>query len=274
MASCPQPTSGTTAPASAATSHPNPAEVFARFFELWLQEQQHDLQSLRAAASSKNQDHILQPLVDRVLGHYENYYCYKSASAKRDVLPMFSPSWISSVEHLFLWVGGYRPTVAFHLLYSKSGLQLEAQLAQLICGLSTHDLADLSPEQFARIDSLQRRTVQLEREISEEEARVQETVADAEMVELVDAITEAGRTGGDEEGRGRMQPEMEKREVRMERVLEQADRLRLDTLKGLVEILRPEQAVHFLTAAAELHLRVHEFGKSKDPERAGAAEEQ
>ena len=35
--------------------------------------------------------------------------------------------------------------------------------------------------------------------------------------------------------------------------------------------LKPVQAVHFLIAAAELHLKVHEFGKSKDAAAAAAA---
>jgi hypothetical protein len=32
----------------------------------------------------------------------------------------------------------------------------------------------------------------------------------------------------------------------------------------VVALLRPAQAVHFLLAAAELHLAVHDFGRRKD----------
>jgi hypothetical protein len=32
----------------------------------------------------------------------------------------------------------------------------------------------------------------------------------------------------------------------------------------VVALLRPPQAVHFLVAAAELHLSVHDFGRRKD----------
>ncbi|KAJ6929245.1 protein DOG1-like 4 [Populus alba x Populus x berolinensis] len=47
-------------------------------------------------------------------------------------------------------------------------------------------------------------------------------------------------------------------------ILQVADDLRLRTLKGVLEILTPIQAVHFLIAAAELHSRLHDWGKKKD----------
>lgn len=76
------------------------------------------------------------------------------------------------------------------------------------------------------------------------------------MVEL------AGK-GGMDAAEG-MEREMEAKAEGMKRVLEMADGLRLETLRGVVGLLRPAQAVHFLVAAAELHLTVHEFGRRKD----------
>ncbi|KAL7255255.1 hypothetical protein ACSBR1_009418 [Camellia fascicularis] len=38
----------------------------------------------------------------------------------------------------------------------------------------------------------------------------------------------------------------------------------LRTLKEVVDILSAIQAVHFLITAAELHLRLHEWGKKSD----------
>ncbi|RWV93111.1 hypothetical protein BHE74_00002546 [Ensete ventricosum] len=240
-------------------------EHFAKFFECWLAEQERDLQVLRTAAASASEELRLRPLVDRVLGHYEYYYRAKAASLRRHVFPMCSPTWKSSTENLFLWAGGWRATMAFHLLYSKSGLQLEPRLLELVCGNPTRDLADLSLDQLERIDGLHRQTVRLEKEISEEEAQVQESVADARMVELTHALAESEEVEADA-----MEQEMKKKRDRMNQVLQRADQLRLETLKGLVEILKPVQAVHFLIAAAELHLKVHEFGKSKDAAAAAA----
>ncbi|XLR40971.1 hypothetical protein S83_025631 [Arachis hypogaea] len=109
--------------------------------------------------------------------------------AKHDVLAMLSPTWRSSLEDAFLWIGGWRPTMAFHLLYSKAGLQFEAKLDELLQGLRTSDLGDLSATQLAQIDEIQKRTIAEEREITDMMATHQETVADASMVELSHAVS-------------------------------------------------------------------------------------
>ncbi|XP_072984611.1 protein DOG1-like 3 isoform X2 [Typha latifolia] len=217
-------------------------EYFADFFEQRMSEQSRDLADLRrAAGNSDDADGSLRHLVERVVGHYEYYYRAKAASARCDVLPMFSPTWTSSTENLFLWAGGWRPSTAFHLLYSKSGLQLEAELDQILL--------------LNRIDQCHRRTLSREKEISEEAATVQEEVA--KMVEIAAHVPGGGKDA-------EMEGEMAGKREGMRRVLEKADELRLETIKAVVGILRPIQAVHFLIAAAELHLAVHGFGKRKD----------
>ncbi|KAI0497390.1 hypothetical protein KFK09_020614 [Dendrobium nobile] len=257
---------------------PNPSDNFANFFESWLADQNRDLHSLLTAVSSpppRNReeaaahDEHLRPLVSTVLNRYEDYYHAKQAFARRDVLPMFTPTWTSSTENLLLWAGGWRPTMIFQLLYSKCGIQVESHLDDLIGGAITWNLADVDAEQLHRIDKLHQATLKREKEISEEEAAAQEKVADEQMVKLSHVITEMG--GGEE----MMEEEMKAKREAMVDVLRKADFLRIETLKGLVEILRPIQAVHFLIAAAELHLRVHEFGtrKDKDKDKDADAEE-
>ncbi|PNT69781.1 hypothetical protein BRADI_2g00210v3 [Brachypodium distachyon] len=226
-------------------------EPFTKFFGCWISEQSRDLAALReaaAAASSSSAD--LRRLVDRVLGHYEHYYRAKSAAAAADVRAMFAPSWISTTESLYLWCGGWRPTAALHLLYSKSGAQLEAQLPAFLDGtgsLRGDDLGGLSADQLHAADQLQRRTIGREREI-------EEAAAAAQMVELATGAMEAAG----------LEREMEAKAEGMRRVLEMADGLRLDTMRAVVALLRPPQAVHFLLAAAELHLAVHHLGRRKD----------
>ncbi|KAL8063994.1 hypothetical protein ABFX02_01G062600 [Erythranthe guttata] len=51
------------------------------------------------------------------------------------------------------------------------------------------------------------------------------------------------------------------------RVLQMADDLRLKTLKELILILTPIQGAYFLIAAAELHLKIHHWGKNRDTSR-------
>lgn len=84
---------------------------------------------------------------------------------------------------------------------------------------------------------------------------MQEALATATMVEL------AGGGGMDAEA---MEREMKSKAEGMKQVLQMADTLRLDTMREVVALLRPAQAVHFLIAAAELHLTVHRFGRLKD----------
>jgi hypothetical protein len=91
---------------------------------------------------------------------------------------------------------------------------------------------------------------------------VQEALATAEMLELA---------GGDGVDADAMEREMQTKADGMRRVLEMADDLRLETMRGVVALLRPAQAVHFLLAAAELHLAVHDFGRRKDGHADNAA---
>ncbi|OWM69412.1 hypothetical protein CDL15_Pgr013873 [Punica granatum] len=266
--------------ASAIRNGSSARETFHKFFECWLIEQNQYLQELisasSAAAASTNADHpnhdaILQPLIDRVVRHYDHYYRAKSQCREQDVLSMFSPSWRSSLEDAFLWVGGWRPSMAFHLLYSKSGLQVEAQLADLIRGLSTRDLADLSPNQLSQVDELHRRTISKEKEITEKLAKQQETVADSSMVELSHVVTEMlqsrdipGTTENDDRVDQQVKSALVSKEEGLEEILKRADNLRLRTIKDILNILSPTQGVHFLIAAAELHLRFHDWGKKHD----------
>ncbi|OWM69411.1 hypothetical protein CDL15_Pgr013872 [Punica granatum] len=255
-------------------------ESFRRFFECWLVEQNQQLQELISASSSvafANSNHpdadaILQPLIDRVVRHYEHYYQAKSRCAEQDVLSMFSPSWRSSLEDAFLWIGGWRPSMAFHLLYSKSGHQLEAQLAELIRGLSTGDLADLSPDQLSRVDKLHQRTITEEKKISEKLGKHQETVADSSTVELSHVMSDMlqNRDVPGNRSLDNIEEQIENtlvsKEEGLQKILKKADELRLRTLKDILNILGLTQAVHFLIAAAELHLRFHDWGKKRDDE--------
>ncbi|XP_047982917.1 protein DELAY OF GERMINATION 1-like [Salvia hispanica] len=234
-------------------------ENFQEFYTKWIGEQRQQigillLASKSPSSSSSSSSPPLSVLVTRTLAHYEEYYATKSKCAKTDVFLLLSPPWTSRLEHAFIWIGGWRPTAAFHLLYSKSGLQLEARLSSG-AQAEAAGLGNLSARQLGLIDELQRSTVREERRITEKEAKQQETVADAEMVELSGAdVVEEERVGlalkGKEEG--------------FEKVLRSADRLRMETLKAVVGILSPMQAVHFLIAAGELHLSLHEWGREKD----------
>ncbi|KAL2941843.1 Protein DOG1-like 3 [Bienertia sinuspersici] len=239
-------------------------EPFSEFCKRRFLEQKQDLDELKLAATNKSSNWDLRGLVRRVMCHYKNYYRVKSKSVKLNVLHMLAAAWMSPLEHAFLWIGGWRPTTAFHLLYSIIGLQLEAQLSELLAQRSTNrELSDLLPSQLIRIDELQMQTVKEERDLTEALATLQETLADSSMVELSHVTIELIR--GDDsdsvnEHYQRVKSKLGIKEDKLKEVFWKADNLRLRTLKNVVDILSPIQAVHLLIGAAELHLKLHEWG--------------
>ncbi|OIT21218.1 PREDICTED: protein DELAY OF GERMINATION 1-like [Nicotiana attenuata] len=253
-------------------------KTFHKFFETWLAEQKQELKVLVSASRDVSKgnnnvvdERVLVPLIKRVIQHYEGYYGEKSKYIEEDVFGMLNPTWRSNLEGAFLWIGGWRPSMAFHLLYSKSGLQFEACLPQLIRGITTGDLGDLSPDQIGKVDELQKKTIWEEKNSSEKLARVQESVADASMVELSHIVTQLMMISGSGGGGGggkildeEVEANLATKEEGLVIILQKADNLRLNTLKEILAILTPTQAIHFLIAAAELHLRLHEWGKIKD----------
>ncbi|PWA78340.1 DOG1 domain-containing protein [Artemisia annua] len=249
------------------------SQIFHQFFDHWLIELGTNLEQLVSAANhnkdNNHDDSNLRHLIDKSVKHYEEFYKAKSDSAKGDVKAMFRPPWLTSLEDAFLWIAGWRPTTAIHLLYSKSGLQLEARLDESVpVLLRTGDLGDLSLHQINRVDELQRKTIRAERAITEKMAKLQESAADSFMVDLSSAASENLRKNdGDgevKEGVGTLNSLLESKEDKLEEVLHMADGLRMETLKSVVGILTPIQAVHFLIAAAELHLRIHDWGQKRD----------
>uniref|UniRef100_A0A2N9ILC8 DOG1 domain-containing protein n=1 Tax=Fagus sylvatica TaxID=28930 RepID=A0A2N9ILC8_FAGSY len=213
-------------------------ESFPRFYEHWLLEQNKYLEDLISVFKLHNKSidtntSQTSTLINQVIEHYEHYYEVMSRWAKQYVLGMLTPSWTSTLEEGFMWIGGWRPTMAFHLLYSKSGLQLEDQLADFIRGLSTGDLGDLSPTQLNQTRPW-----------------------------LNSELMRSGGGGGDQEEQVRLA--LLPKEEGLEKILQKADDLRLRTLKAILDVVTPVQAVHFLIAAAELHLRLHDWRKKKD----------
>ncbi|KAL2528302.1 transcription factor-related [Forsythia ovata] len=200
---------------------------------------------------------VLRPALHCAVQHYEHYYKAKARWAKHNVLTMFNPSWMTTLENAFLWIGGWRPSMAFHLLYSKSGQQFEARISELIRGVSTGDLGDLSPCQLSQVDELQRKTIREEKDISEKQAKLQETIADSSVVELshvASELTRGGEAVGDGIDEGRVEATLAAKEEGLVEVLQRADELRMKTLKEILNILTPVQGVHFLIAAAEVTL--------------------
>uniref|UniRef100_A0ACD5T7G2 Uncharacterized protein n=1 Tax=Avena sativa TaxID=4498 RepID=A0ACD5T7G2_AVESA len=211
-------------------------EAATRRFRLWFRGLRSLRRDLRAARWADNPAQ-LSKLVDGYVSHFSDY-C--AARAELDPVWTLTAPWASPVERgAAYWLGGWRPTTLVHLLYTESSRRFEAQLPDLLLGVRSGNLGDLSPAQLGQIDELQRRTVAQEDELAREMAAVQEGHGAVGPDGELDVDGLVGRVGA---------------------VLAGADALRLRAMKRAVEILEPAQAAELLVAAADMEIGFREFG--------------
>ncbi|XP_021895752.1 protein DELAY OF GERMINATION 1-like [Carica papaya] len=203
-------------------------------------------------------------LSQKIIQRFQDYADKRLELCRKDTSPFFAPSWNSSLENSLLWIAGCRPSSYFRLLYALCGFNLEAHVLDALHGASTSraasfdSLRKLSGEQLAMVDDLRTKTIREEDKLSKRLASSQEDTAD-QPFSLI-----AIELGSVDEESERVNKELDEQEMVMTNILEDADKLRLNTLKGLLDILKPQQAVDFLAAGKKLHLCMHEWGKRRD----------
>ncbi|KAL7216696.1 hypothetical protein ACSBR1_028600 [Camellia fascicularis] len=221
---------------------------FHRFYQTWFDHLRRLVDQLTQAPrppTTEEDQHILHQLVHMVTSHYAEYYRVKSLAAKHDVFSLFAAPWSTSLERSLHWIAGWRPTTAFHLIYTESSIRFESHVVDILRGLRTGDLGDLSPGQFRRVSELQCDTVREENAITDELSEWQDGSSDIlGMCANLDGKIE-----------------------RLVRILGKADDLRMMTVRKVVDLLTPQQAVEFLIAAAELQFGVRSWGMNQDHQR-------
>lgn len=144
---------------------------FHRFYETWFEQLHHLVHQLTKAPTPPNNpdetSHLLQ-LVHQLMSHFSEYYRVKSIAAKHDVLSLIASPWTTTLERSLHWIAGWRPTTAFHLIYTEASVLFESRIVDILRGLRTGDLGDLSSSQFTRVSELQCETVQEENAITDE----------------------------------------------------------------------------------------------------------
>ncbi|KAG6643425.1 hypothetical protein CIPAW_09G210800 [Carya illinoinensis] len=118
---------------------------FEAFLEGWLQH------------CHKIREEDLKDLVSRILAHYQEYYDEKSRVAQRDIFLLFSPIWLTSLEHTFLWISSFKPSLTFQLI--------------------TNSVDGLSEDQIRRIDRLTQETM-VKKQALNHELRSDEVLAE------------------------------------------------------------------------------------------------
>ncbi|CAH1451240.1 unnamed protein product [Lactuca virosa] len=214
---------------------------FENFFQGWLVRQEHYLEDLRSAMQTCDaSEDDLRDLIARVLAHYLQYFEEKSRIANHDVSLVFSPPWFSSFERSFFWVAGFKPGLTFRVV--------------------DRSVEDMNKEQVEMMERLKAETKAEERELENELAMIQESVAAPPIVEVA-------RRGENWLANGKydkMESAFETLKEQLEVVVANADMLRSRVAERVVEILTPVQNVRFLAAVTELQLKIRTRGWQLD----------
>nr|XP_027127495.1 protein DOG1-like 4 isoform X2 [Coffea arabica] len=123
---------------------------FQRFYETWFEQLHQLMNQLNRAPRQPTAEEENHQLVQKVMSHYSEYYRVKSIVAKQDILSVFTAPWATTLERSLHWIAGWRPTTAFHLIYTEASIRFESQIFDILRGLRNGDLGDLSPAQFRR----------------------------------------------------------------------------------------------------------------------------
>ncbi|XP_073150282.1 protein DOG1-like 3 [Henckelia pumila] len=235
----------------------------ACFYQEWMTLQEQELSELNQVialnANGCATSAELSKLIEKIMNNFQDYIQKRSLMARAYVSPYFAPTWCTSLERSVLWIGGCRPSSYIRLIYALCGLEIESQFAEFLRGARIGNLGDLSARQISMVDHLQGNTISEERKLSTRLAGLQEDVLDHPLAAI--AVKSGSQFNGSS---GNVDEVLDKHGLAMAGILEEADRLRLNTLRELVRILDPPQAVNFLAAGKKLRLCVQDWGKKRD----------
>ncbi|CAL9225972.1 unnamed protein product [Arabidopsis halleri] len=225
-----------------------------------------DLKEVLTSHRSKD-DHKLEEVVGKIVNDFQKYTEKRSELSRRSCSSYFAPSWNSSLENGLLWMGGCRPSSFIRVIYSLCGSQAETQLSQYLLKVDENveenhggSMSDLNATQLAKINDLHMQVIEKEDKITKKSANLQEDVADmpiaiaAYATDLVD-------------GDMLVEDALDKHEEGMAVLMTEADKLRFETLRKIVEVVTPVQAAEFLLAGKRLHISLHEWGRVREERR-------
>ncbi|CAM9000764.1 hypothetical protein QQ045_000868 [Rhodiola kirilowii] len=235
-------------------------------FQQWINLQQSDLdelvQSLNPQSGDERtgeNDSKYSELSAKTVSHFEDYMESRTKLAREDISHFFAPSWCTTLENSLLWIAGCRPSMFIRLIYALCGCEIERSISQYLQSTSSGLLFDLSAQQLSSINTLHLKTVKEEEKLTSLLASLQEDIADQPLAAIAREASQIGETSDD------VEKALDDHEHAMADILEEADKMRLKTLKELLNnILTPKQGVEFLAASKKLHLSLHEWGKKRD----------
>ncbi|GFZ12395.1 hypothetical protein Acr_23g0007800 [Actinidia rufa] len=236
-------------------------------FHDWIAKQYQDLDELvDALASFPLDDERLQLLTKKSVEHFQGYLDDRALLSENNAPSFLSPSWCTTFENSFLWLGGCRPSLSIRLVYALCGSEMEAHLHEYLLGERTGNLGEISAHQLNLINNLHSKTIREEDKLSAQMASLQahsnkiclEDVVDEPLSSIVKKSVNVGESSQD------VDRALDAHALALGHMLSDADKLRLSTMKELMDILTPLQAVDLLVATKKLHLSIHAWGKRRD----------
>ncbi|KAI3973169.1 hypothetical protein MKX01_020904 [Papaver californicum] len=226
----------------------------------WMIQQQEVLDELLQVYNQKpNEEQKLISVIDKVVEHMQEYNNKRSQLAIVDAASFFSPTWCTSIEKSCLWHGGCRPSLAIRLVYSLCGSELESQPGECLQGERKGNIGELSADQLRLVSELRCRLITEEESLSNKMASLQEDIVDNPLTKLSNNSDDPGS-----ELNGQVDQALDSHADGLASILVDSDKLRLKTLKELLSIFTPLQAVDYLIALKKLHLRMHQGGLMRD----------
>ncbi|KAK9682786.1 hypothetical protein RND81_10G096100 [Saponaria officinalis] len=201
-------------------------------YSRWLEEQNRQINELRAAVNAHAGDAELRVIVDGVQAHYEDIFRLKSNAAKNDVFHLLSGMWKTPAERCFLWLGGFRSSELLKLL--------------------SHQLEPLTEQQLAAIQNLQQSSQEAEDALSQGMDALQQSLAETLSS---GSLGSSGSSGNVANYMGQMAMAMGKLGT-LEGFIRQADNLRQQTLQQMHRILTTKQSARALLAIHDYFSRL------------------
>ncbi|KAI3958981.1 hypothetical protein MKX01_023657 [Papaver californicum] len=236
-------------------------QLFRECYQNWMIEQQQLLEELLQVHNQKpNDEQELCCIIEKLIKHFQEYTNRRAQFAVDEASSIFSPTWCTSLENSYLWLGGCRPSLLTRLVHSLCGSQLESQLSEYLQGVRRGNIGELSADQISLFSELQCRTIGEEERLSKKMASLQESIADCPLTRLANNSNDSDT----ESHTGQVDQALDSHSKELASILVDSDNLRMNTLKELIGICTPLQAVEFLIAGKKLHLCMHQWGQDTD----------
>nr|XP_025624822.1 transcription factor TGA2.2 isoform X1 [Arachis hypogaea]XP_029145693.1 transcription factor TGA2.2 isoform X1 [Arachis hypogaea]XP_029145694.1 transcription factor TGA2.2 isoform X1 [Arachis hypogaea]XP_029145695.1 transcription factor TGA2.2 isoform X1 [Arachis hypogaea] len=210
----------------------NGAMQFDVEYARWLEEQNRQINELRAAVNSHASDTELRMIIDGILAHYDDIFRLKGVAAKADVFHLLSGMWKTPAERCFLWLGGFRSSELLKLLVNQ--------------------LEPLTEQQLVGITNLQQSSQQAEDALSQGMEALQQSLAETLSS---GSLGSSGSSGNVANYMGQMAMAMGKLGT-LEGFIRQADNLRQQTLQQMHRILTTRQSARALLAIHDYFSRL------------------